>query len=162
MHHGLVPAPSRARTWRDHVPSTDPLMPRTAPPGLTLPVPLHVQLVGGLMGLATVVLGLVYLVSPPPLASPVRPATTLGVLTPVLAWCMVAVGGWVMLATFARAARSSAHGVAAVVHLTYCAGLVLTFLQLEPLRVTVVSALSVFAVIAHGGAAIDYWRRGWK
>lgn len=136
-------------------------MPRTAPPGLTLPVPLHVQVVSVFMGLATVVLGMVYLTNPPPMASPTR-VTTLSELTPALAWCMVATGAWVILATFARAARASAHGVAAVVHVTYCVGLVATFLTLEPFRVTVVSALSVFAWVAHGGACIDYWKRGWK
>lgn len=138
------------------------ITPRTAPPGLTLAVPTHVQVASGFMGLATVVLGIVYLTSPPPLASPARVTTTLSELTPALAWCMVAVGAWVILATFARAARASAHGVAAVVHLTYCAGLVITFLDLEPFRVSAISALSVFAWIAHGGACIDYWKRGWK
>lgn len=141
--------------------STDPLMPRVAPPGLTLTVPLHVQLASAVLGALTVVLGCSYLTSPPPVGSAARP-TTIGELTPVLAWVMVAAGGWVILSVAARAARSSAHGIAAVVHATYCAGLVITSLTFEPFRVTVVSILSVFAVVAHGGACIDYWKRGWK
>lgn len=162
VHTGRVPAPIHLLTLETSVPATDPLMPRTAPPGLTLPVPVHVQLAGGALGAATVWLGLVYLVTPPPLASVARPASTLALLTPALAWCMIAAGGWVILSTVARAARASAHLVAAVVHLAYLAGLVATFLQLQPFRISVVSALSVFAVIAHGGACIDYWKRGWK
>jgi len=143
------------------MPNPDPLRTRPAPLGLTLPVPLHVQFVSLLMGAATVLLGVVYLVSPPA-TGPARPVSTVEYLTPILAWAMVASGAWVILATIARAARSSAHGVAAVVHLTYCAGLVVTFVELQPFRVTVVSILSVFAWIAHGGACIDYWKRGWK
>jgi len=141
--------------------TVEPLTPRVAPPGMALPVPVHVQLASLVLGGLTVLLGCVYVTSPPPAGSAARP-TTISELTPVVAWVMVAVGGWVVLATVARAARSSAHGVAAVVHATYCVGLVITSLTFEPFRVTVVSILSVFAVVAHGGACIDYWKRGWK
>jgi hypothetical protein len=160
VQDGRVPAP--VRYLEQTMPSTDPLMPRTAPPGLTLPVPLHVQLASAVMGAATVLLGLVYLVTPPRLGGAAQPFSTVDALTPPLAWCMVAGGAAVILATVARAARSSTHGVTAVVHLTYCVGLAISALQQEPVRITVVSVLSVFAFIAHGGACIDYWKRGWK
>jgi len=143
------------------MPHQEPLT-RLAPPGLTLPVPLHVQLVSLAMGVASVLLGVVYLTDPPRPRSPALPVATVEYLTPAMAWCMVCAGAWVILAAVARAGRSSAHGVAAVVHVTYCAGLVATFVELQPFRISVVSILSVFAWIAHGGACIDYWKRGWK
>lgn len=140
---------------------SEPLTPRVAPPGMTLPVPVHVQLASLVLGTLTILLGAVYLTSPPPVGSAARP-TTISELTPVLAWVMIAAGSWVVLAAVARSARSSAHGIAAIVHGTYCAGLVVTSLTFHPFRVTIVSILSVFAVVAHGGACIDYWKRGWK
>lgn len=140
----------------------DRLHTRVAPPGLTLPVPLHVQLSSLLLGLLSVVLGMIYLVDPPPEASPAVPFTTLDYLRPPVVVLLLLMGSLVVLATLGRAARSSAHGLAAIVHLAYTVGLVATFFQTEPVRITIVSILSVFAWVAHGGACIDYWKRGWK
>lgn len=138
-----------------------PLRTRVAPPGVTLPVPVHVRLTSVGLGAATMLLGLVYLTTPPRRGGPLS-SSVMALMEAPLGWVMLALGGWVVLAALAQAARSSAHGVAAVVHLTYTVALVATFLQLEPPRPTVASVLSVFAFVAHGGACIDYWKRGYR
>ena len=139
----------------------DSLRPRIAPPGLTLPVPLHVRVTSVGLGVATYLLGLVYLVSPPRRTGPLSNSVMALMETP-LGWCMVFLGCWVVLAAFTSAARASAHGVAAVAHLAYCVALVVTWASLEPPTPTVASVLSVFAFVAHGGACIDYWKRGYR
>lgn len=106
-------------------------------------------------------LGIVYLTVPPRRDGPLS-NSVMALMEAPLGWVMVALGGWVILATIARTARSSAHGVAAVVHLVYTVALVATFLQTVPPKPTVASVLSVFAFVAHGGASIDYWKRGYR
>lgn len=139
----------------------DHLTPRVAPPGLTLPVPLHVRITSVGLGVGTMLLGLIYLTAPPRRDGPLS-SSVMALMECPLGWVMLALGGWVVLASFGRSARSSAHGVAAVAHLTYSGALVATWLQLEPPQPTVASVLSVFAVVAHGGACIDYWKRGYR
>lgn len=138
-----------------------PLSTRTAPAGVTLPVPLHVKVTSVGLGGASMLLGVIYLVAPPRRDGPLS-NSVMALLESPLGWVMVALGAWVILATAAGMARASAHGVAAMAHLVYSVALVLTFLQLEPPRPSVASVLSVFAVVAHGGASIDYWKRGWR
>lgn len=137
------------------------LVPRTAPPGLTLPVPLHVKATSVGLGAASMLLGVVYLTAPPQRTGPLS-NSVMALMEQPLGWTMLALGGWVVLAALSGVARSSAHGVAAMAHLVYSVALVLTFLQLVPPRPTVASVLSVFAFVAHGGASIDYWKRGWR
>lgn len=138
-----------------------PLTTRTAPPGLTLPVPLHVRVTSVGLGVGTMLLGLIYLTAPPRRDGPLS-SSVMALMEAPLGWVMLALGGWVVLAALSQCARSSAHGVAAIVHLTYTVALVATFLQLVPPKPSVASVLSVFAVVAHGGACIDYWKRGYR
>lgn len=136
---------------------------REAPPGLTLPVPLHVRIASLGLGVATGLLGLLYLTAPPRTHGPgPLSSTVLSLLEQPLGWCMVLLGAWVIVAAVSGVARSSAHGVAAIAHLAYTAALVQSFLALVPPRPSVVSILSVFAFVAHGGACLDYWKRGWR
>lgn len=132
---------------------------RPAPPGLRLTVPVYVRAAGAAMGVATVLLGLIYLLVPPS-RDPDARRTTIAVLEPYLGTAMVLLGILVVLATIASTLRAVAHGVTAVAHGAYVVALIASFLALDPIRPTVASVLSIFAVIAHGGASIDYWQRG--
>jgi hypothetical protein len=132
---------------------------RTAPAGLTLSVPVYVRSAGAAMGVATVLLGLIYLLVPPS-RDPDARRTTIAVLEPYLGTAMVVLGILVVLATIASTLRAVAHGVTAVAHGAYVFALITSFLALDPIRPSVASVLSIFAVIAHGGASIDYWQRG--
>lgn len=134
---------------------------RVAPPGLTLPVPIHVSLTSAALGLCTLALGVIYLTAPPKRTGPLS-SSTMGLLEVPLGVVMMCLGLLVVAATVAGKARSSAHGVAAMTHFVYTVALVLTFLQTVPPKPTVASVLSVFAFVAHGGACIDYWKRGWR
>lgn len=138
-----------------------PIPTRTAPRGLTLPVPLHVRATSVGLGGASMLLGLIYLTVPPRRDGPLS-NSVMAVLEAPLGWVMLALGGWVVLAALAGIARASAHGVTAMAHAVYTVALVLTFLSVHPPRPSVASVLSVFAVVAHGGASIDYWKRGWR
>lgn len=134
---------------------------RVAPPGVTLPVPLHVSVTSAFLGSASALLGLVYLTSPPKRTGPLSNSVMALMETP-LGWVMVVLGSLVFLAAVSATARSSAHAVAAVAHLAYTVALVITWASLEPPHPTVASVLSVFAFVAHGGASIDYWKRGYR
>lgn len=135
--------------------------PRVAPPGLTLPVPVHVRITSVGLGAATLLLGFVYLTDPPKRTGPLSNSVMALMETP-LGWVMVALGCWVVLAAVSSTARSSAHAVAAIAHLAYSVALVVTWSQVEPPTPTVASVLSVFAFVAHGGASLDYWKRGYR
>jgi hypothetical protein len=71
-------------------------------------------------------------------------------------------GGWVIIATCLSQARASAHAIASAVHGVHLAALAATFLIAYPLQPAPGVVTAVFAVIAHGGASIDYWQRGWR
>jgi hypothetical protein len=137
------------------------IVPRTAPPGLTLAVPLHVQLTSVFLGLGSMALGLVYLISPPKRNGPLS-NSVMALMEQPLGWVMVVLGLWVVLAAGFRSSRASAHAVAAMCHGAYMAALVATALMTEPPRLTVAAVLSLFAVVAHGGACLDYWKRGYR
>lgn len=130
---------------------------------MRLPVPMFVRLWGAVLGLLTVALGLAFLVSP----VPNRPAelearSVVAIVELPLGLALIGVGGWVVLATLLSQARASAHAVAGVVHLAHLVALVATFVIAYPRQPLPVIVLASFAVIAHGGACLDYWQRGWR
>lgn len=138
-----------------------PMRTRVAPPGLTLPVPAHVRITSVGLGAASMMLGLLYLTNPPKRTGPLSNSVMALMETP-LGWVMLVLGGWVILASVSSCARSSAHAVAAIAHAAYTVALIVTWAQLNPPSPTVASVLSVFAFVAHGGASIDYWKRGYR
>lgn len=136
---------------------------RRAPAGMRLPVPVHVRVWGSVLGMLTALLGFVFLAPP----VPNRPAdldarSVVAVFEQPLGWALLAVGGWVVLASIVGHARASAHAVAGVVHVAHLVALVATFLIAYPLQPVPQIVLAGFAVIAHGGACLDYWQRGWR
>jgi hypothetical protein len=145
------------------VTARDPIPTRRAPAELRLPVPGHIRLWGAVLGALSAVLGFVLLTSP----VPNRPAdlearSVVAVIETPLGWAMLAAGGWVVIGTAVSQARASAHAVVAVVHLAHVVALGATFLIAYPLQPLPPILTGAFAVIAHGGACLDYWNRGWR
>ena len=136
--------------------------PRLAPAGMRLPIPKHVTAASLALGLATIVLGIAYATTdvyrPPELEA----QSVVALVERPLGWCMVLVGTWVVLAALAGAARASAHAIAAVLHGAYLFALLMTYVLAYPLQPLHGVALAVFGLVAHGGAGIDYWKRGYR
>jgi hypothetical protein len=152
-----VTAHTRNVTPRSPIPT------RRAPAGLRLPVPMFVRLWGAVLGLLSTALGLVFLASPVPNRTPALEArSVVAVIEVPLGIVLVAAGLWVVAATMVGHSRASAHAVAAVAHLTHVVALGATFVIAYPLQPLPVLVLASFAVIAHGGACLDYWSRGWR
>jgi len=124
--------------------------------------PAYQQVAGGLLGLVTIGLGVIYLVAPPERPAGVQQFSVVAVLEPTLGVLAVIVGLFVVSATLMGAVRSIAHGVAAVLHGGYLVALIVSITLTEPLRPTVTADLAVAALIAHGGASLAYWQQGWK
>lgn len=141
----------------------DPIPTRRAPTEMRLPVPGHVQLWGAVLGFGTALLGFLYLSAFTPNRRPELEAISVvaKIETP-LAWFMLAAGGWVVVATAVSQARSSAHAIAAVVHSAHLVALGATFVIAYPLASAPGVVQASFAVIAHGGACLEYWQRGWR
>lgn len=129
---------------------------------MTLDVPVHVRCAGGLLGVGTVLIGLIYLAAPPERRGPSQLTSVIAVMEPVLGWVMLVLGSGVVLATVLGQARASAHVLATAVHATYMGGLVVQFLITQPVRPTVTAVLSFMGAVAHGGAALAYWQRGYR
>lgn len=128
---------------------------------MTLPVPLHVALTSLGLGVGSMLLGVIYLTNPPRRTGPLS-NSVMALMEQPIGWAMVFIGAWVVLAAVTGWSRASAHMVAAMAHLVYMGALFFTFLQLVPPRPTVASVLSIFAFVAHGGACLDYWKRGYR
>lgn len=136
---------------------------RRAPAGLRLPVPLFVRLWGSVLGLGTLLLGVLYLTEPVPNRTPELEArSVVAVIEVPLGWAMVGAGLWVVTATLVSHSRASAHAVAGIVHLAHAVALAATAVIAYPLQPLPVLVLAAFAVIAHGGACLDYFGRGWR
>ena len=137
--------------------------PRRAPADMRLPVPLHVRLASVLLGLSSCLLGFAYLTAIVPNRSPeLAEKSVVAVIETPLGWALLAVGGWVVIAAAVAQARSSSHLVAAAVHGVHLAALIATFFIAWPLQPAPPVITAVFAVVAHGGASLDYWKRGWR
>lgn len=127
-----------------------------------VPPPAYQQVAGGLLGVVTIGLGVIYLLAPPARPAGVQQYSVVAVLEPTLGMLAVLVGLGVVSTTLMKAGRSIAHGVAAVLHGGYLVALVVSIVLTEPLRPTVTADLAVAALIAHGGASLAYWQQGWK
>lgn len=129
---------------------------------MRLPVPRHVRFASVALGFGTAVMGLGYATIPvyrPPALE--RESVVAAIETP-LGWVMLVVGLWVLVAAFLGHGRASAHAVAAAAHGVYLGAMVLTYLFAYPLQPLQGVALALFGLIAHGGASLDYWQRGWR
>lgn len=136
--------------------------PRLAPAGMRLPVPAHVVAASIALGVATTTLGIAYATTTVNRSPELEAKSVVALVERPLGWLMVIVGAWVVLAALSGAARSSAHAIAAVLHGAYLIALVATFVLAYPLQPLHGVALAVFGLVAHGGAAIDYWKRGYR
>jgi hypothetical protein len=142
---------------------TDPIPTRRAPADMRLPVPRHVRMASVVLGVATCLLGFVYLTEiTPNRAAPLEEESVVAVIELPLGWTFLGVGGWVVIAACVAQARASAHAVAAAVHTVHLMALVVTFFIAYPLQPAPPVITAVFAVIAHGGASLDHWQRGWR
>jgi vacuolar-type H+-ATPase subunit I/STV1 len=129
---------------------------------MRLPVPRHVIAASILMGLASIVLGYAYATSSVYRRPQLEARSVVAVIEQPLGWVLIVVGLWVMGAAIGRHTRASAHAVAAVVHAAYLAALCATFVLAYPLQSVAGIALALFPCVAHGGAAIEYWQRGYR
>jgi hypothetical protein len=136
---------------------------RRAPRELRLPVPRVVSVWGAILGLATASLGFAYLTAIVPNRRPELEARSVVAIieTPLSAVWLI-VGGWVVVATLVGQARASAHAIAAVVHLAHLTAVAATFVIAYPFQPVPGIVLALFPAIAHGGASLDYWSRGWR
>jgi hypothetical protein len=130
---------------------------------MRLPVPAFIRAWGAVLGALSLGLGLALLTSPVPNRPPALDERSVVALIELpLGFALIGAGGWVVVATFVAQARASAHAVAAVVHLAHLFALAATFVIAYPLQPLPQIVLAGFAVIAHGGACLDYWQRGWR
>lgn len=136
--------------------------PRLAPAGMRLPVPWHVIAASIVLGVATIVLGVAYATTEVNRAPALEAKSVVALIERPLGWLMVVIGAWVVLAAMAGTARASAHSIAAVLHGAYLVALLATFVLAYPLQPLHGVALAVFGLVAHGGAGIDYWKRGYR
>jgi hypothetical protein len=136
--------------------------PRRAPADMRLPVPRHVALASLAMGVGTVVLGLAYATGTVYRRPQLEAKSVVALIETPLGWVMAAVGAWVIVAGVAGHARASAHGVAATVCGAYLLAMCATVVLAWPLQSFVGPALALFPFVAHGGAALDYWQRGYR
>jgi hypothetical protein len=141
----------------------EPFKPRRAPADMRLPVPRHATAASIVLGVATAALGFAYLTAiVPNRSAALEEQSVVAVIENPLGWALLASGGWVVVATLVRQARSSAHAIAAVVHLAHLCALAATFVIAWPLQPAPPVITAVFAVIAHGGASLDMWKRGYR
>lgn len=153
----MVTGHTRPVTTRKPVPT------RRAPADLRLPVPWHVRVWGAVLGLLTGSLGFVFLTSPVPNRPlELEAESVVAIIELPLGFAMIGAGGWVVVATMLTQARASAHAVAGVVHLAHVFALTATLFIAWPLQPVPPILTAAFAVIAHGGACLDYWQRGWR
>jgi hypothetical protein len=145
------------------VTARDPIPTRRAPAGMRLPVPPFIRVWGAVLGGLTMALGLALTVEPVPNRPEQLEARSVVALIELpLGLAMIGAGAWVILATALTQARASAHAVAAVVHGAHLGALAATFVIAYPWQPAPPIVTAGFAVIAHGGACLDYWQRGWR
>jgi len=140
----------------------DDFEPRRAPADMRLPVPRHVILASLAMGVGTVVLGFAYATTSVYRRPELEARSVVAIIERPLGWAMIVVGLWVIAATVGRHTRASAHAVAAVLHGAYLAAIAATYLFAWPFQSLAGVALALFGCVAHGGAALDYWQRGYR
>jgi hypothetical protein len=129
---------------------------------MRLPVPRHVALASLAMGAASVILGVAYATGSVYRRPELEARSVVAIIEQPLGWALIAVGLWVIAAGAFRHTRASAHAVAAVLHGAYLAALAATYVLAYPLQSLAPVALALFACVAHGGGAIDYWQRGYR
>lgn len=129
---------------------------------MRLPVPRHVAAASVVLGVASVILGVGYatvkVIRPPELEA----QSILAVIEVPLGWVLAVAGLVVIVAAALRSARASAHTLAAVAHGAFLVALLLTYVNAYPLQAPQGPALALFGFVAHGGAALDYWQRGYR
>jgi len=136
---------------------------RRAPLGLTLPIPRHIIVTSVALGLTTVLLGFSYLWRPATIRSPdLERLSVVAKIDGPLGFVMVAVGVWVVVAAMVGCTRASAHAVTSITHLAYVVAVAMTYVIAYPLQPLPSVPLAVFGFIAHGGACLAYWQRGWR
>lgn len=135
---------------------------RKAPPGMRLPVPRHVALASFAMGVGTFVLGVGYATVEVYRRPEVAERSVIAVIEHPLGWVLALLGLWVTIASIVGRSRASAHALAAVAHGVYLAAALVTLALTYPLTPPQLGALALFGFVAHGGAALDYWQRGWR
>lgn len=135
---------------------------RRAPADMRLVVPRHVVLASLAMGLATLVLGIGYATTQVYRVPALQRVSVVALIERPLGWSMVAAGVWVTVATLTATTRASAHAIAAVLHGLYVVAILATFVLAYPLQPVQGVALALFGLIAHGGASLDYWKRGYR
>ena len=129
---------------------------------MKLPTPRHVTLASLVLGVATLVLGVGYATTEVYRVPELQAESVVALIEHPLGWLMIVSGAWVVLATITRTARASAHAVAAILHGAYLVALMATFVLAYPLQPVQGVALALFGLVAHGGASLDYWGRGWR
>jgi CHASE2 domain-containing sensor protein len=129
---------------------------------MRLPVPRHVAAASVLMGFATCVLGGAYATTDVYRRPELEARSVVAVIEEPLGWVTLAVGLWVVAAALLGRSRASAHAVAAVCHGAYFVAIAATYVLAFPYQPLPAVALALFGLIAHGGASIDYWQRGWR
>jgi hypothetical protein len=145
------------------VTAREPIPTRRAPAGMRLPVPVHVRLWGAVLGALTMALGLALTLEPVPHRTrALDERSVVAVIELPLGLAMIGAGLWVIIATAFTQARASAHAVAGVVHGAHLGALAATFVIAYPWQPVPPIVTAGFAVIAHGGACLDYWQRGWR
>lgn len=135
---------------------------RRAPAEMRLPVPRHVIVASLAMGLGTLVLGYGYVTTDVRRPPELERESVVALIEHPLGWAMIAAGAWVLLAVTTSRARASAHAIAAVLHGLYLLAISATFVLAYPLQPVQGVALALFGVVAHGGASLDYWKRGYR
>jgi hypothetical protein len=140
----------------------DPFQPRRAPADMRLPVPRHVVAASLAMGVGTIVLGVAYATTSVYRRPELEARSVVAVIERPLGWVLIVLGAWVVLAAVGRHTRASAHAVTAVAHGAYLAAIAATYVLAYPFQSLAPVALALFACIGHGGAAIDFWQRGYR
>ena len=135
---------------------------RKAPAEMRLPVPRHVAAASILMGLGSCVLGITYATTDVHRRPELEARSVVAVIERPLGWITLAIGLWVVCAALLGRSRASAHAVAAVAHGAYFIALAATYVLAFPYQPLPAVALALFGLIAHGGASLDYWQRGWR
>jgi hypothetical protein len=144
-------------------PISDPGIPtRKAPPDMRLPVPRYIRLSSAALGIATAVMGIGYATIQVYRRPALEAQSVVAVIEEPLGWAMFAAGLWVLAAALIGHGRASAHGVAAACHAAFLGAIAATYVIAYPLQPIQGVALALFGFIAHGGASLDYWQRGWR
>lgn len=139
-----------------------PIPTRRAPAEMRLYVPRHVVLSSIALGAATTILGAGYAAGTVYRRPELEDRSLVAVLEHPLGWVMVVLGAWVVLAALLGVSRASAHGLAAVAHGLYLVAIAATFVLAYPFQSIVGVALAIFGFVAHGGACLAYWERGYR